>query len=704
MTTPVEALSNLVVGTVESVSPNEVKVLLDLDAPHTTALNTGAPTAFPRINGYVLIPHESGATVAFVNWIGIDRSPYPKRSALKEFGLVDLPFPLRRMNVAPIGTLVHVDEAQRNNCGYKLARGVLAFPSVGDQVLVPTNDQLKAIVGSNLGDKSVSIGTSPMSADADIVVDPDKLFGRHLAVLGNTGSGKSCSVAGLIRWSLTSAKTAVSTSNSEAVPNARFIVLDPNGEYSKAFADWRPRVRLFRVAPTSGEERPLDVPAWLWNGHEWTAVAHAQSGVQRPLLLQGLRELKSGKTEGVPREAIIRRYLVSYATRLSAMLAEGTHTFAGSVAARFRCADILTSIHHDCQAFAEEMDQDHSEALSAIADRTDSILTTRKSGNYFNDFSVSDLEDIRGQLTTLAELLPELAELGTVSEDSPTHFDVNLLAEHLERIAAEQGGNVAAFISTLGLRIRGMLADPRLGSVIGREPPTSLEDWLEDYVGGKDASNGQIAVIDLSLVPSEIVHVVISVLGRLVFESLQRYRRNHIDGKPLPTVLVLEEAHAFIRKSFEDSGAAATPMQLCRETFERIAREGRKFGLGLVLASQRPSELSPTVLAQCNTFLLHRIVNDADQNLVSRLVPDNVSGLLKDLPSLPTKQAVLLGWASAIPLLVELHDLPQEHRPQSSDPDFWDVWTLRERREVNWKEICNQWVGSWNSDSPSEHS
>src|SRR6266480_5844130 len=100
MTTPIERLSHLVVGAVESVSPDEVRVLLDLDAPHAMALNTGTPAAFPRLNGYVLIPNEAGATVAYIAWIGIERSPYPKRAGFRDFGLVDLPFPLRKISVS----------------------------------------------------------------------------------------------------------------------------------------------------------------------------------------------------------------------------------------------------------------------------------------------------------------------------------------------------------------------------------------------------------------------------------------------------------------------------------------------------------------------------------------------------------------------------------------------------------------------------
>ncbi len=691
MTTPIERLSNLVVGAVESVSPVEVRVLLDLDAPHTTALNTGTPAAFPRLNGYLLIPNEAGATVAYITWIGIEQSPYPKRSGFKDFGLIDLPFPLRKMSVSPVGTLTSRRDRASGTTKYELSRGVIAFPSVGDQVLMPTPEQVEAIVGARDTDKRVRIGSSPMASNAAIMVDPDKLFGRHLAVLGNTGSGKSCTVAGLIRWSMQAAEKAIQGAGKNGAPNARFIVLDPNGEYAKAFADQVDKLRLFRVPPVTVGERPLDVPAWLWNGHEWTAVAHAQPAAQRPLLMQGLRELKSGQMEGVPREAMIRRYLVSYSTRISAMLNTGTQTFAGGARQRFECARLLETIASDCTQFAGEVEQPNSTELATIATTTTAVVNSRRSGSYFNDFAIADLESVRDALNTLVQTLPDMGSAAPISEDAPLFFNVNMLAEHLERVATEQGGNLAGFISTLGLRIRGMLADQRLGAVIGHDPPTSFDTWLKDYVGDNGASNGPLAVVDLSLVPSEVVHIVVSVLARLVFEALQRYHRSH--DQSLPTVLVLEEAHTFVRRGKDDEGPATTPTQLCREAFERIAREGRKFGLGLVLSSQRPSELSPTVLAQCNTFLLHRIVNDADQNLVACLVPDNVGGLLRELPSLPSRQAILLGWATPIPVLVEVDELPEEQRPRSADPDFWDVWTLAKERGVDWSAIAKDWSG-----------
>jgi DNA helicase HerA-like ATPase len=230
--------------------------------------------------------------------------------------------------------------------------------------------------------------------------------------------------------------------------------------------------------------------------------------------------------------------------------------------------------------------------------------------------------------------------------------------------------------------------------IIGDATDTTLDQWLNDYIGADNAENGCVSVIDLSLVPSDVVHVLTAVIARMVFESLQRYVK--VDGRTLPTVLVMEEAHTFIKRYKDDieNQDAAT---VCCQVFERIAREGRKFGLGLVLSSQQPSELSPTVLSQCNTFLLHRISNDRDQELIQRLVPDNLRGLLRELPSLPSQTAILLGWASELPILVRLNDLPKSQQPRSDDPDFWGVWTGRDEegnpvaRNTKWAQIASDW-------------
>jgi len=286
MTAIVQVIGHRVVGTVEEVHADRISVLLDPDAPHATALNTGMPSSFPRINGYVLIPNEGGATACIISSVRIERIPFPKRRGMQQdFGLVDLPFPSRVMALTPIGTLK--TRPSGDALAFEVHRGVDVFPSVGDPAHLPSAEQLKAIVeGESETSKRILIGYCPTAGRAPVHIDPDKLFGRHLAVLGNTGAGKSCSVAGLVRWSLDAAKAS---RQENGRPNARFIVFDPNGEYARAFHDQD--VRLFQVG---SDENPLHVPAWLWNGTEWSMFTDAAPGVQRPVLFEALRRLRAG--------------------------------------------------------------------------------------------------------------------------------------------------------------------------------------------------------------------------------------------------------------------------------------------------------------------------------------------------------------------------------------------------------------------------
>jgi len=341
----------------------------------------------------------------------------------------------------------------------------------------------------------------------------------------------------------------------------------------------------------------------------------------------------------------------------------------------------------------------HIEALYTGAKAFFDRHAVLRDGRYlYNAPNVAEFNTFLPLFKAVEDALPAVELEEEISEDAPTPFDVRQIADHVDALSAESTSNasIANFVATLTLRIRSMLAHRRLAPVIAPDNPPTFDKWLEGLLGSGNAANGQVAVVDLSLVPSDITHIVIAVLARLVFEASQRYVNQHPDGKSLPTVLVLEEAHTFVRRGADDDSTIVSPARLCREAFERISREGRKFGLGLVLSSQRPSELSPTVLAQCNTFILHRIVNDADQNLVARLVPDNVGGLLRELPSLPSRQAILLGWATPIPVLVEMDELVDLHRPRSADPDFWDVWTLAAERQVNWDTVASEWSGDGN--------
>lgn len=676
-------LRNLSIGTVDYVSPNEIKVSLDISAPQNTALNTGVPTLFPRINGFVLIPNENGALVGLISWLGVEHSQYPKRKGYKDFDLIDLPFPLRKMSITPMGTLKQKGKIEDKN--YELERGVYSFPSVGDSVILPTNIQLKSIVENKEENAIVKIGVAPIAGNATVKINPDKLFGRHIAILGNTGSGKSCSVAGVIRWSLEEASKKLK--NSEKLNN-RFIILDPNGEYTDAFNGLNCDINRFKVELSEGEEaifKNLKVPAWLWNSNEWSSFSNASSRTQKPILKRALRDLRSGSGESIDEfKTKIRSYFSSCLITVKIDLKIGAQAFK-SESTKF--GKKIISIANDADHFATQCDDDLKEKLKSLALSLNLITSKRfksfvKNGEtieYYEDFEAKDVEEAVKLMDDFLKPLGGVLAYSGPNEDIPIPFDVANLPDHIEHLGQEAG--VIQFIDFLVMRMRTMLSETRMNSIVAKNKGISLDSWLNEYVNG-------ISIIDLSLVPSDITHLVVSVISRVVFEALQRYRRTY--NKLLPTNIVMEEAHNFIRR-YNQGNEEISSSQLCTEAFEKIAREGRKFGLSLTLSSQRPSELSPTVLSQCNTFLLHRIVNDRDQELVGRLVPDNIGGLLKELPILPTRKAILLGWATPIPILVEMNELKKEHRPKSEDPDFWDVWTRKKERNVDWKTLANDW-------------
>lgn len=675
---PLAYADSLRIGTIDFVSPDEIKVLLDIEAPDGVALNTGTPRPFPRINGYVLIPSDEGYLVAQVEWIMIERSQYPKRKGMQDFGLIDLPYPLRKMSLNPLGCLFYGDRSLDGKESYRFQRGVEGYPTVGAPVLLPTQTQLRAIVESG-DNRSVLIGNSPLAANAKVMIDPDRVFGRHLAVLGNTGSGKSCSVAGLIRWSLEAAKQ-----QQETTPNARFIILDPNGEYANTFKDMS-EVRVYAVEP-SDEIKQLQIPLWFWNSAEWSAFTQASSKTQRPTLVQALRAVRDEALSTVETPSYeMRRYL---RTLVSILQLERN---AGTPWGKFPLPKNFFEKIKVWQTGLAEQDSftdDEKTVLQTVRNKIDSFITSRSSQYPTYDFSRDEITEFLALLQTAhstfggsdTDILP-------IDADIPRPFTGEEFLRSIE--ANAELLNVSEYVETMLMRVRTLLSDNRMKVVTGNQDEFALDEWLTKYIGGNQAENGSVTVIDLSLVPAEVIHLVTAVVARMTLEALQRYRKLN-QGKTLPTVLVMEEAHTFIKR-YKDDAENQSSATICCQVFEKIAREGRKFGLGLVLSSQRPSELSPTVLSQCNSFLLHRISNDRDQELVHKLVPDNLHGLLRDLPSLPSRHAILLGWASELPVLVKMKDLPENHRPKSDDPDFWAVWSGQVERKVNWKTIADDW-------------
>lgn len=484
---PFQHAESLRIGTVDFVSPDEIKVALDIEAPESVALNAGVPRSFPRVNSYVLIPVDDGYLVGQIEWLTVERSAFPKRRGMQDFGLVDLPYPLRKMSLNPLGILRKKSTSPEEGEEYSFRRGADTLPSIGTGVLLPTDTQLRCIVESGER-RRVKIGTSPLAGDAEVCVDPDRLFGRHLAVLGNTGSGKSCSVAGLIRWSLEQAQ-----SEGGASPNARFIVLDPNGEYSRAFADPKSsaKARIFRVAPdTKAGELPLQVPLWFWNSAEWCSFTQAKGGTQRPVLRQSLREVRAGRTSGqisVEEESRLRlrRYLSAMLIQINAALRLGLEKSEESKFG-FRLKAYFEDLETQKQEFGDYVEDlaAISMALSAAIGAT--IREYPPGNHYFRAFNRALIVPIQENLLGLLGKLGGIIYQEGPEEDSPRPFDGAAFADQIEFVGQQQ--NVPQFIDFLVTRIRTMLADTRMKSIVGTTDGVTLEQWLTNYIGGTDVT------------------------------------------------------------------------------------------------------------------------------------------------------------------------------------------------------------------------
>lgn len=262
--------------------------------------------------------------------------------------------------------------------------------------------------------------------------------------------------------------------------------------------------------------------------------------------------------------------------------------------------------------------------------------------------------------------------------DSPLLFEINDILElaryknTTERDGTRQGplvGKLSNFIS----RFENKLADKRLDFLLGDESrDTSFEDVLKSLIGyGESKTN--ITIIDLSGVPFDVLSITVSLISRILFEYGYYYKRlriaennNENEVNDVPLLLVYEEAHKYAPNN------DAAKYRASRESIERIAKEGRKYGITLLLASQRPSEISETIFSQCSNFLALRLTNPSDQNYVKRLLPDTMGNLVDRMPSLRAGESLLIGDAVVLPSVVQIDMC--DPTPASTDIPYWQLW------------------------------
>ncbi|PSV38630.1 ATPase [Photobacterium sp. GB-210] len=268
--------------------------------------------------------------------------------------------------------------------------------------------------------------------------------------------------------------------------------------------------------------------------------------------------------------------------------------------------------------------------------------------------------------------------LDSFTVDSPVPFDIDVLLDRLNEINSEmvpgangkpKQGEFYGKLSRLIARLENKVTDRRLGFLFQGGADTLEFGWLgqlTDALLGSTEENGQggIKVIDFSEVPSDILPLIVSMVARLAF-SIQQWTSSE---ERHPVALLCDEAHLYIPQ--RNTAGAADDISI--EIFERIAKEGRKYGVSLVVISQRPSEVNKTMLSQCSNFVSMRLTNADDQAVVKRLLPDSLGGFSDVLPTLDTGEALVVGDASLLPSRIRIDE--PIHKPNSGTVDFWDEW------------------------------
>ena len=303
----------------------------------------------------------------------------------------------------------------------------------------------------------------------------------------------------------------------------------------------------------------------------------------------------------------------------------------------------------------------------------------------------------------------ELEAKNKIHFDSPLMFDLNDVLDEARKIntleidtgetyasgpkkgqpKTTQGslyGKLTNFIN----RLENKLNDKRLDFLLGdRSKNITFEETLKQLIGyGENKSN--ISIIDLSGVPFDVLSITVSLISRILFEYGYYYKRFRCAQNPeehvnndIPLLLVYEEAHKYVPNSDLSRYRAS------KQSIERIAKEGRKYGVTLLLASQRPSEISETIFAQCNNFLALRLTNPNDQNYVKRLLPDTSGSLVEKMPSLRAGECILVGDAVTIPSIVHIGEC--EPKPSSNDIPYFDLWKS-EWKDLDISAIKDEWL------------
>lgn len=592
------------IGKIIEVNSNSVRIELDTKITELTRSVFGQVYSVGQIGGIIKIHFGRKILFAYVRMLRM------QSDMLAEEGKTSiLPGDDKRVLEADLfGQGTWSLRSQK----LEFTRGVSTYPLPLQDAFLCLNDELESIyraaeiIKETEEDPMVSIGNYVGGNNAICRANIDKLFGHHCAILGSTGSGKSGTVASILHSVLSH------ESNGESI-SPRIVIIDPHGEYAKAFGDKALVYKAYNEASaTNAKTEQLKLPYWLMSSDEF-------------------RSLVIGKTEF---EATSQTNMVYEAINYARLLKAGYIKNVGD----------------------EPMGGANSE-----------IPTDSKTEDDILNFD----------------------------RDKPIPFELNEFVKHLDKVQGRKRDDLKSLtpsdknrqsIESILKKLKVLRSNPQLSFMMEEYSSSSptLDSILNQFMG--EVSDKNLRIIDISGLPNEVAGPLTALIARLLFQYKLWQTREEREKDPV--LFICEEAHRYVPNHGEAQYKEA------QEAVRRIAKEGRKYGVGLMLVSQRPSDVEATVLSQCNSWIILRLTNSSDQEHVARFLPDSLTGLTKMLPSLTRREAIFVGEAAALPSRIMIKKLLPEQLPDSNDISFVRGWGNEPTRNVELKIIGDRWVGA----------
>ncbi len=642
------------IGKVVSVAADRFVVEMHVGTDNFTVVGFDGVHYVARLGSFLMIPSQSEYVVVEV--VGLRERDASTPSDRGDF---DRAGSSKYLDVVPVGMLPMRGGAFRF--------GVSVFPSLYADALYALDGELDRIfeteaavepsVGPDGGAcepeeatryRVLPIGKSVVFENYDIKVRLNEFFGGHVAVLGNTGSGKSCTVASVLQ-------SLFSKPEEHHARGATFVVFDVNGEYHAALAASAKEgaIGVERVV-LDGTAAGFRMPHWFLEMAEWELLLQASERTQLPVLRTalGLTSLFHANT---PEALALREHFV-----------------ATCIIECFRGADGDSPVSKFQRVVSLLQKYPTNDLNMALLNRFNPNF---QYGNFSGNNQSAFLDEVRKKLREDAPLpaynrtpfsfdeLHECLDFAILYEEAHGNRQIrDYCSSMVTRLRSLQERTEYAFLRHEGADVGAAVSDLEfLTNIVG----------LQRAAGESFTKRNQIIIIDLNSVEDEIVELVSAVIARMLF----RFLRHAEPRNRFPIHLLLEEAHRYV---------ASTPSRFsidATKIFERIAKEGRKYGMFVLLASQRPSELSKTVLSQCSNFLVHRIQNPDDLSQIRQMTPFISESVLKRLPSLPRQHALVFGTSVNLPTTFKVREAFP--RPRSDDTAVVDLWFHEEGRAAD---------------------